>query len=80
MQESLKSIRNLAKIHIQDANTGWKKYKETGSLPRFGENRAERLKILTPDLLDDAYEARKKDGWTKQQVRDGLLKQGWREE
>ena len=80
MKESLKSIRSLASIHLQDANAGWKRYKETNTLPRFGEPRAERLKILTPELLADAVEARKKDGWTEPQVRDALLKQGWREE
>ena len=80
MQESIKSLRRIARINLDDANNGLQQYKDTNTLPRFGQPREERLKILTPRLLKEAYEAKKKDGWTEEQIRQGFLTQGYREE
>lgn len=78
MQESIKSMRTLAKIHLQDANKGWKQYKETQTLPAFGALREERLKILTPERLAELKAAR--PGWTDAQLKAYMAQQGWREE
>jgi hypothetical protein len=80
MQESLKSIKKIARMNMDDANTGLQRYKETNELPKFGEMRETRLKILTPAKLEEAYQKEKAKGYTKEEVREALLKQGFKED
>jgi hypothetical protein len=77
MQESLKSIRRIAKINLDDANKGWKRYKETGSLGEFGANRRERLKLLTQA---DIAESMKANNWTREQAIANAQRGGYRVE
>ena len=79
-KETIKSMRSLGKINMHDANTVWETHDKSGKFPRFGSAREERLKILTPAVLKEAYEAKKAAGWTEEQVRQGLLGAGYREE
>ena len=79
-KETIKSMRSLAKINMHDANKVWETHDKTGDFPRFGSAREERLKILTPERLEEAYQGKKAQGWTKEQVRQGLIGAGWKEE